>query len=232
MPPLWRLSMRGLTVSPISFSLSPCIPIPPMLHQFSNVTTFRGCSNCGCAMTGSEQQSAAPCWCCFTCWQSSGGQAGSWLKHAWTHNSQGLDHKTHEFVHLLEELLFQLVGPLLVSFQVGCQVSNVGTLQQHLHNTHNGLMLCCLVILFYGSSNQLWGLPIRPNSQPNTLNVQMQVVLIWPCVAERHWSLNPCRQSALHVMADVVCNTSCRSAARMCPCFQSEHIHQMHTCHQ
>ena len=37
--------------------------------------------------------------------------------------------------HLLEELFFQLVGPLLVGFQVSCQVANVCTLQQHLHHT-------------------------------------------------------------------------------------------------
>ena len=35
---------------------------------------------------------------------------------------------------LLEELLLQLVGPPLVRLCVSCQMSNVSTLQQHLHN--------------------------------------------------------------------------------------------------
>jgi len=35
--------------------------------------------------------------------------------------------------NLAEELLFQLVGPALVGRHVCCQMTNVSTLQQHLH---------------------------------------------------------------------------------------------------
>ena len=37
--------------------------------------------------------------------------------------------------YLLEELFLQLVSPLLVGFLVSCQMANVSTLQQHLHDT-------------------------------------------------------------------------------------------------
>ncbi len=69
--------------------------------------------------------------------------------------------------HLTEELLFKLQGPALVGLQAGCQVSDVCTLQHHLHNTSTNYYAATITNMCSAES-----------VLPNAMIVSMPMVLL------------------------------------------------------